>query len=294
MRAWLGIALALSGALVGLGCDDETSSGGDHDPVVYRIPLDISFEDAAAAALPGDTLIFEFTPFPPISETVVFSQSQTPLVLKGNKDLPVIEAPTGFPAVRFNSPRAGTRVERLMFSGGNTTVNVSGSGAVVFQECKFVGGQIQLAASGTSLTVTTTECLFQEPSAFGIEVQSSTVLHADKVTIVKAGNSGIFVTGSARARVRNSIIYKAANFGIECTGQGELTSDSGCNDTFGNAFAVRDCTEPDTDYHADPQFCDEAHDVYTIMSTSPAAPANSGCGQVGAYLPACDPPPPPE
>ncbi|HET9234056.1 MAG TPA: hypothetical protein VFP10_07965, partial [Candidatus Eisenbacteria bacterium] len=84
MRAWLGIALALSGSAVWLGCDDETSSNGSHEPVVYRIPVEISFEDAAAAALPGDTLIFEFSPFPPISETIVFSQSQTPLVLKGN------------------------------------------------------------------------------------------------------------------------------------------------------------------------------------------------------------------
>jgi hypothetical protein len=291
MRA--GLALMIGFALASVGCNDKESSGSSHDPVAYHIGiLDYTFEEAADLAMPGDTLIFDSSP-PQLTSTIVFAENQTPLVFTATKQYPRIVAPDGLPALRFVSPKNGTRIEHLAFAGGNTTINVSGSGALSLDDCKFSSGQIQLFGSGDNLTLNVTRSEFLRPSAFGIEVQSSTVLHADKVTVVAAGDCGILLTGSATGRVANAILYNAANYGIACTAQGKLSNDSGCNDVFGS-IAVLDCTEPTTDLHLDPMFCDAAHDVYTILSISPCAPANSGgCGQVGAYLPACDPPPPP-
>jgi Right handed beta helix region len=290
-----GIALLIGFILALIGCsNDDGPSGSGHDPVVYHIGLlDYTFEEAAELAMPGDTLMFDISP-PKLTNTIVFGENQTPLVLTATKDYPRIVAPDGLPALRFVAPKAGTRIERLAFSGGNATVSVSGSGSITIQDCKFQNAHIQLLASGQSLTVNASKCEFLRPEAFGIEVQSSTTLNADKVTIIQAGDCGILITGSATARVTNSIIYDAFNYGIACTGQGALAGGSGCNDIY-LSTAVGDCTEPTTDFAADPLFCDPAHDVYTIMSISPCAPANSppGCGQVGAYLPACDPPPPP-
>lgn len=293
MRTLTGIALVFGFVFVSTGCNDNGSSGS-HDPVVYHIGiLDYTFEEAADLAMPGDTLMFESSP-PQLTNTIVFGENQTPLVLTATKEHPRITAPAGLPAVRFVSPKAGTRIEHLGFSGGNSTLSVSGSGSLTIDDCKFTGAQIQVFGSGENLTLNVSECEFVRPTAFGIEVQSSTVLHADRVTVVEAGDCGILITGSATGRVANSILYNSANYGIACTAQGKLSNDSGCNDIFGSPSPVLDCTEPTTDFHLDPLFCDEAHNLFTIMSISPCAPANSGtCGQVGAYLPACDPPPPP-
>jgi len=289
----LGIALAIGIAITSAGCNDDNPSGSGHDPVVYRIPIDISFEDAAAQALPGDTLAFQLSPLP-LTQTVVISENQTPLVFTGTKERPRIVAPNGLPALRFVSPKNGTRVEHLAFSGGNTTISVSGSGALSVDDCKFLSGQIQIFGSGDNLTLNVSKSEFLRPSSFGIEVQSSTLLHADNVTVVNAGDCAILITGSATGRVTNSILYSSFNYGLACTAQGTLTTDSGCNDIFDSPAFVLNCAEPANDLHLDPLFCDLAHDVYTIMSISPCAAANSGtCGKIGAYPPACDPPPPP-
>jgi len=288
-----GIALMIVLAMAFMGCDDNGSSGSGHDPVVYHIGiLDYTFEEAAELAMPGDTLLFESSP-PQLTNTIVFGENQTPLVFTATKQHPRITAPDGLPALRFVSPKSGTRIEHLGFSGGNYTLNVSGSGSIAIDDCKFTGALIQVFGSGDNLTVNVTRSEFVRPEAFGIAVQSTTVLHADKVTVVAAGDCGILITESATGRVKNSILYNSANFGIACRGQGQLTNDSGCNDIFGSV-PVSDCTEPATDLHLDPMFCDAAHNVFTIMSISPCAPANSGgCGQIGAYLPACDPIPTP-
>jgi parallel beta helix pectate lyase-like protein len=290
---WAWMAGTLLTAMCALsGCNSDTPTTPHHDPVVFRIPIEISFEDAAAQALPGDTLSFELSPLP-LAQTVVLNGSQTPLVLTGTRYYPVLVAPAGFPALRITSPKAGTRLQHLAFSGGNTTLDISGSGSVRIDDCRFTGGQIQLAASGENLTVDVSNSLFQRPSVYGIEIQSQTVLHASTLSIVFAGDCGILMSQSARARVLSSIIYQAVHYGIACTGTGGLTADSGCNDIFGSTH-VLDCTEPATDFSVDPLFCDESHNQFTIMSISPCAPENSGgCGQVGAFLPACDPPPPP-
>jgi parallel beta helix pectate lyase-like protein len=290
----IGIALMIGFGVAASGCNDDNSSGSNHDPVVYHIGLlDYTFEEAADLALPGDTLVFESSP-PQLTNTIVFGENQTPLVLTATKQHPRITAPDSLPALRFVSPKSGTRIEHLAFAGGNYTINVSGAGSLTMDDCKFLGAQIQVFGSGDNLTLNVTRSEFVRPSSFGIAVQSSTVLHADKISVIGAGDCGVLITGSATGRVANSILYNAANFGVACTAQGKLSNDSGCNDIYGSPFPVLGCAEPANDFHLDPLFCDPAHDIYTILSISPCAPANSGgCGQIGAYLPACDPPPPP-
>jgi len=247
MRILTGIALVAGVGLASTSCNNDGSSGSGHDPVVYHIPLEISLEEAAAQALPGDTLAIEGVPSP-LTDTIVFSENQTPLVLTGTKVRPSIVAPSGLPAFRFTSPKAGTRIAHLAFAGGNTTISISGSGSFAVDDCKFSGGQIQIFGSGENLTLSVSRCEFLRPQAFGIEVQSSTTLHADKVTVVAAGDCGILITGSATGQVTHSVLYNSANFGIACTAQGTLTGNSGCNDIFGST-PVGNCTEPATDLH---------------------------------------------
>src|SRR5258706_16357315 len=110
--AWMagGLLLAMN------GCQNDTPTTPNHKPVVYRIPIEVTLDYAAAHALPGDTLSFEFSPLP-LTQTVILSGSQTPLVLTGTKNYPVLVAPAGLPALRLTSPQAGTRIEHLAFSG---------------------------------------------------------------------------------------------------------------------------------------------------------------------------------
>ena len=200
---WAGMAGSL--LLAVNGCKNDTPTSPPHTPVVYRIPIEITFEQAAAQALPGDTLSFESSPLP-AADTVTLNSNQTPLVLTGTRYYPVIAAPVGVPALRLLSPKAGTRIVHLAFSGGNTTLNVSGSGSLAVDDCRFTGGQIQIEASGTQLTVNLSNSLFQKPSVYGIEIQSQTVLHASTITIIGAGDCGILLSQVARARVQTSII----------------------------------------------------------------------------------------
>lgn len=273
------------------GCSEDDAPGG-RDPVTFNIPTEISFEEAAAQAEPGDTLLFLFEPLG-LGATVTFTADQTPLVLRGNKNHPVLAAPPGASAIRFQSPKAGTRLEDLAFTGGAATVDVTGPGSLEVTGCRFSGGQVQLRGSGVGLTLEVAGSLFREPSLYGIQMSGDSRLEASTVTVADAGDCAIVLSGGARGHIVSSLLWRAANFGIACLAGGVYEASSGCNDVVLNGAApYLDCAEPESDFHVDPQFCDAAAGDFTVFSTSPCSPDNSGgCGQVGAFLPACDPDP---
>jgi hypothetical protein len=64
---------------------------------------------------------------------------------------------------------------------------------------------------------------------------------------------------------------------------------SACNDFWNNPGGNTDGFPPGpTDLFLDPQFCDEAGGDYTLSTSSPCLPPNSGdCGQIGLYGQGC-------
>lgn len=277
-----------------LGCSEDEKPIPPNESQVFRIPTEITFEDAVAQAGPGDTLLFLFSPLP-LAETVTIGSSQTPLVLIGNKNYPTLVAPTDSSAIRFQSPKAGTRIEDLGFSGGSVTLDVTGPGAIEIRGCRFHGGQVQIRGTGENLAVTVTKSLFRSPGLYGLRIGSGTDLRASMVTVADAGDCGILITEGAQAHIQSSLVWRSANFGIACVAGGVYAADAGCNDVFLSGSApYLNCVEPESDFHVDPLFCDARNGDFTVQSISPCAPANSGgCGQVGALLPGCEPPPPP-
>lgn len=267
-------------------CSDDEPTGPLRDPGSFDIPFDFTLAEAPGRVSPGDTLNILASPF--LNETVVFPSSTTPLVILGNKTAS-ISSLGGGALIRFSTPRDGTVLKDLNFSGGDPALDVDGSGGVVVDGCTFSGGQVQVMGSGIGLNLEVTGTLLRNASGNAIEVEARASLTAFGNSIVRAGANGIEIRTEASALVNNCIIWEAAGFGVQCSGGGTLSGSSGCNDNFANVMGGYDgCTPPSGDFSLDPRFCDPDNGDYTIAATSPCAPLNSGgCDLIGAYLPNC-------
>jgi len=277
---------ALLLAFAGCGGDNPTKPG--RGPITFNIPTEISLQDAAAAAQPGDTLLVLFSPFP-LTETVSFSSDQTPLIIMGNKDRPSLSiAVSDLPILHFESPKAGTRVVQMGFSGGYAAVDAAGSGAISVENCRFSGGEVQVYGTGSGLRMDVTGCIMTGAGLFSIEMGPGSTVTATDNTLDGAGDCGIFLTNTA-ATVYRCIIWRSANYGIACNGSSSLASGSGCNDIHMSGVSpYLGCTEQDKDLHEDPLFCDPDNGDYTLDYNSPCVPNLSGCDDfIGALGVGC-------
>jgi hypothetical protein len=285
-------ALALILGSAGCGGDDIVDPN-DREGRTVHIPLDVgSLGEAIDTAVPGDTLVLGGLHFEVLTSSLVIPSSVTPLVIRGDKSLASVAAPSNqAPALIFQDPKAGTRVDRVGFAGGNPAVQVTGSGALVVERCAFTSGVIGVLGAGSSnLTVTVRDNLVRDPLVFGFEARSSTRLIAEQNTIVNAGDCGILVGGSSMVTAIGNIITGSVNFGVACQG-GSLTAESGCNDIYDSGTAhYSGCTEAETSFSLDPEFCDANNGDFTLHFSSPCAELNSGeeCGRLGAFEVGCD------
>ena len=107
-------------------------------------------------------------------------------------------------------------------------------------------------------------------------------------TVVNNRWAGVRVgigTGPQSPNISNNIIT-GSPLGFECSGGFPVFS---CNDLWNNGDDYFwSCWGSDTtsNFHADPEFCDEASGDYTLSCTSPCA-ERPGCGRVGAFGVAC-------
>ncbi len=294
-RIAFGIALAFAGLglLLATGCNDDGTTRPRIPATgrVFLVPTDLSLDQAPDSMAAGDTLLI-IGPAAPASGTVTFRSAQTPLVIRGSKNHPTLQGPLFRALLRFESPRAGTRVEGVTLAGADTGVVVAGSGAITLRDCAFVGGGVQVLGmgSGSGVRITAEDNLMRGAGTFSLDVTGKTALLCRRTTIDQAGDCGIRARGGAAADVRNSIVYRSANYGLACMEGASLADSSGCNDVVDNANGgYLDCTAPESDFSDDPLFCDLEHHVYTLRRDSRCSAENAGeCGQVGAYGPACE------
>jgi hypothetical protein len=288
---WMGALIGLM-VLGGAGCKNSTSPGPHRAPRAFFVPTDITLAEAPDVVIAGDTLWITQSPFLPLTQTLEFRSDQTPLLIRGTKSYPAVSVSLDSTAIfRFVNPRAGTRVEHLLFSGGTNSVEATGQGTLTINDCLFRYGAIQVLGngSGRGLRVELSQCLMTDAARFSVNLVGNATLAAKQNTIIGAGDCGVLLESSARGDIRGTLVYDSANYGIACETSATLADSAGCNDIFQSGKAhYLNCTEPDSDFHADPLFCDPAGGDYTLFETSPCAEDNSGgCGTVGARGPAC-------
>jgi hypothetical protein len=113
-------------------------------------------------------------------------------------------------------------------------------------------------------------------------VESNTIVYNE----APLGSAGLYVTRGSHVDMLRTIVAFNTNGGV---GIGLNSSvQPTCSDVYGNAIAnwdgMPDPTGTNGNIALDPLFCDPAHDVYTLATTSPCAAAHSptSCGLIGA------------
>jgi hypothetical protein len=256
------------------------------------VPDEMDLEEAGREVVAGDTLFLRaFLLIPPLTQTVSFRSDQTPLLIRGDKSLPLVTGADSIAFLRFESPKPGTKIDAIAFTGGAPAIEVAGAGEILIVGCIFTGGPVQVHAEGAGLTVRVEGGLLEDAGLFGIDAGDGAHLIARQNTILRAGDCGVRLTGSSDAMLTANIIAGSANFGIACLQGALLLETSGCNDVFDSVNGpYTGCAAPESDFSLDPEFCDERRGVYTLMSNSPCAEGISGaCGRVGARDVGCEP-----
>jgi len=278
--------------VAGAGCKDTTRPGPTRLPRAFFVPTDISLEQAPDSVIAGDTLWVTQSPFLPLGRTLEFRSDQTPLLIRGTKSYPGIAVlPDSMPVFKFASPRAGTRVEHLLLAGGTNSLEVSGQGTLVVDDCLFRNGSIQVQGTGfgKGLRVEISGCLMTDAGRYAVNLTGKATLASTQNTMVGAGDCGVLLENGARGDIRRTLVYGSVNYGLACESGGALADSSGCNDVYQSGTAsYLNCTAPESDSSRDPQFCNGAGGDYSLFDTSPCAAANSGsCGRIGARDPGC-------
>lgn len=272
-------------AMVGVclfACSDDDPP--PRTPTTWTIPTEISLEEVADQASAGDTLII-LSGFPilPVTKTLVFSNAQTPLVIMGDKfPPPVISTLDSITVMRFDSPRVGTRIMDVGFSGGANSIEVSGGGGMLIETCNFFRSTVQVRVNGSNLSVTVQGCLMRNAGLFSVVTENRASAVITNTTIDFAGDCGILLTQNTSAEVRNCIISNSARFGIACNDNATLSM-SDCNDVYNSGdLPYSGCTDGARSFDQDPLFCGGSD--FSIDSASPCAPDNwNDCALIGAF-----------
>jgi hypothetical protein len=292
MKSLLALSL-LALTLVALplaGCNDEGGGDNRREPRTILIPSEMTLAEAGEQAVAGDTLLIADL-FITLDATVEFREAQTPLLIRGTKNYPLITILTGDPPLRFVNPRAGTKVSALLLSAPAIGIEAVGPGDLAVENCRFTSGDIQVRGRNSGLVLVVADCLMRDAGLFSIDVEGGSTLIARGNTVDAAGDCSIRLQSGATGTVRNNILHRSTNYGVACLGNAALTDSSGCNDVHlsGNAPYLG-CEAPESDFDLDPLFCDLVHGVFTLVSISPCTAANSGgCGRIGAFPAACEP-----
>lgn len=278
--AWL-LPIVVTLSLSACSDDDPPPRGS----VTWTIPTETSLEDAVNQAGAGDTLII-LSAFPtqPVTETLVITNTQTPLVIMGDKfPPPVIFSPDSITVLKFDSPNLGTHVVDVGFSGGANSIEVSGGGSMLIERCSFSGAAVQVRVNGTNLTTNVQECLMRDALFFSVITENRATAVITNTTIDSAGDCGINLTQNTVGEVRNCIISNSVNYGIACNENAILSPMSDCNDVYNSGtLPYFRCTDGAASFTLDPLFCGGGD--FHIDTASPCAPDNSnGCELIGAF-----------
>ena len=178
--------------------------------------------------------------------------------------------------------------------GGAGVVVVNGT--ATFTRCLFDGntsGEVGALGFNTGSNCTVTDCLFKnnQSSIPGIYGEASTLTITNNTFV----NNHSPLTGATVHIFSCNVVFKRNILANDPQGSGwnvlgNTSEDRTCNVYWQNLKATSNGVLNPGEVIADPKFCDAANGIFTLDSHSPAAPANSACGQlIGAYGVACGP-----
>jgi hypothetical protein len=171
-------------------------------------------------------------------------------------------------------------------------------GTASFTRCRFEGnrGPASGAIATDDAAFSVTDCLFigNTGTISGIWAAGSrTTIVGNTFGANNADGATVYALASYLTFRRNILANDPEAVGLSYDYL--YDEDRGCNVYWNNQAPVDGGLNPD-EVEADPAFCNAPSGDYTISIHSPAAPANSPCGQlIGAFPTNCDivPPPPP-
>lgn len=180
-------------------------------------------------------------------------------------------------------------------SARHCAVLIALDGEANFTACRFTGNTGSTSstiAKSTGAQATIVNCLFENNTA------GTTVWMTDGASTLTNntfyGNEGstLYLYDENTTVERNIFGKSQGGYGVYY--EYNVTGSRACNVYWDNSSGpVNDMLGGD-ELVADPVFCDAVNGDFTVSLQSPAAPANSPCGQlIGAYPTACDIPPPP-
>jgi hypothetical protein len=162
------------------------------------------------------------------------------------------------------------------------SISPAGGGALSLYNCtggiSFSAFAFDSSGNGGAIEVSSSDVRIENNTFYGC--------HGDPA-------AGAIAVGGGDAGVLNNVFAHSTGFrGAVLKSGGPTHPETGCNlfweNEGGDYFG--DWVPAPTDIYADPQFCDGGSGDYSLHSTSPAAPENSGgCGLIGAFEVDCGP-----
>jgi len=165
-------------------------------------------------------------------------------------------------------------------------------GDVLIEQCAFTGngGHGLYCHSAPNSTVEVLGCLSAYNDGKGVAVHRARLARLETSTIARNGAQGVWIFdqySTDDCEIDNTIIVENDSLAVETVNSagGVLAS---CTDISGNVLgdwvgAMAGQNGLDGNISADPLFCDPDDGDFTLSEHSPCAPAQSGCGTMGAF-----------
>jgi len=295
LRAFGACAFA---ALAAAGCGDD-SPESPPDSSIVDFPGDAAtLREALDMAAPGDTVLVAPGEHM-VDSTIVFGAGHTGVTLMGRRGSDAAVGGAARPALRFSMPQRGQgmvvpagvlgiTIRGLRIAGSlSDGVRLLAPGSSVIDCAIDSVSRYGVYTSGQGVNSVIEQNVIVEAGVFGVDVESGAAPLIARNTIVGSNDCGIR-TVFTEPRCERNVIVESTNYGIACFVLSETeTPVLSCNAFFANGIDYSDgCTPGDTDFHADPLFCDRAS--FAISAASPCAAQNAGeCGQIGAVGVGC-------
>ena len=288
------LSLALLVMLPGCSDDDDPPPPPDY-PTLRIVQSAAELDVALRTITSGDTIEIDggFTnPQFLMTQGYVFEAEVSPILIRSTPRStirPEIVFPPTVDGFTFRG-HDGTRLTRLSFRGGATTIVMTDSRVLVDTLEIRNPAKDGVEATGVGSTGRVRGCLIEfipvaqggMAGRFGVFTADQAPLTIDKNTIIDAGDCGMHV--DSNVTVANNNIYRARLHGIYFD-EASTSPSVSCNNAYlsgtANYASVNAINVPGSvNYAVNPRFCQGS---YRLSELSPLTAANAGeCGLIGA------------
>ncbi len=196
----------------------------------------------------------------------------------------------GAPGVKaFRGGRAN--VYNTVIRGGDEGAIVTTGGSLKMVGCEIYsqwgwGIEAHDRDGGDASSVEIDSCLFYDNDQGDILIWGANTVDISNTTIVPLSTGLWFYAGFDSSTVSNTIVAFSPSSGVRWY-QTDNSVTFDCCDIFGNSggdWTDRAASQLGVggNISADPEFCDQAADIYGLLPTSPCTEVNSSCGGMGA------------